>query len=351
MKRIRLLSVIGVLLLVLSSVLPLWRIELEAPQYPEPIGMYIYVHTIRGIGEHDLENINILNHYIGMKAIEPDSIPELRFMPWILVGLVVLGAFAAIIPRRWTVGIWLGAMVISGAVGLYDFNQWEIDYGTNLNPNAPIKIEGMTYKPPLIGTEKLLNIIAHSYPSWGGYVILLAIAVGAIAWLGAGQQPKHPDPERHVQKRTVPSAIQLGIILLSIPAWSCSPSPEPIHYGRDECAVCKMIISDQRFGTEIVLTTGKVYKFDSIECMIEFLHRHAKTSSDIAATLVTNFLAPGTLIDAHTAYYLKSEKLPSPMGADLSAYAAENQARHAQAQYGGDVLSWEAVQQYVMSLD
>ncbi len=351
MKRIRLLSAIGVLLLVFSSVLPLWRIVLEAPQYPEPIGMYIYVHTIRGIGEHDLENINILNHYIGMKAIEPDSIPELRLMPWVLAGLVILGIAAVVLPRRWTVGIWLGAMVISSAVGLYDFNQWEIDYGTNLDPNAPIKIEGMTYKPPLIGTEQLLNITAHSYPSLGGYAILLAIMVGVIALFGTGQQSKQPDLKGRVLKRKVPSAISLGIILLSISSWTCSPSPEPIHYGRDECAVCRMLISDQRFGTEIVLGTGKVYKFDSIECLVHFLRHRSTNSSDVVATLVTNFVAPGTLVDAHTAYYLRSEKLPSPMGADLSAYATEDQARHAQAQYGGDVLSWEAVQQYVMSLD
>ncbi|MCX7929233.1 MAG: nitrous oxide reductase accessory protein NosL [Chlorobi bacterium] len=356
MKATRMSIMVGILLLALAYVLPLWQIELEAPQYPEPIGLYIYVHTISGIGEHDLENINILNHYIGMKPIEPDSIPELHAMPFILGGLIVLGVATLIFPRRWTIGIWVGAMVISCAVGLYDFDQWERDYGTNLNPNAPIKIEGMIYKPPLIGTEQLLNITAHSYPSWGGYAIVLAIVAGGAAlWYSQqGLRQRTTYQSSNQGKRSSIKQLTLVItplILSGVSGISCSPAPEPIRYGLDECTLCKMIISDQRFGSEIVLTTGKVYKFDSIECMANYLRSKQFDTERIVFVLVTDYTMPGTLIDARKASFLRSEQLPSPMGADLSAYSDSMKASKSLNMYGGKVLSWDDVQRYVASLN
>ena len=70
-------------------VTPLWRIELIAPQYPEGLGMLIRLNTVSGIQPNDLDNINMLNHYIGMKPITPEAIPELRIMPWVVGGLIV----------------------------------------------------------------------------------------------------------------------------------------------------------------------------------------------------------------------------------------------------------------------
>lgn len=356
MKRSRLFIAVGVVLLAVAYILPLWRIELEAPQYPEPIGMLIYISSLRGIGEHDLENINILNHYIGMKPIEPDSIPELRYMPLILGGLIVLGAVAFIVPKRWTIGVWVGAIVVVGALGLYDFDQWERDYGTHLNPNAPIKIEGMTYKPPLIGTEQLLNITAHSYPSWGGYGIVLAIVAGVAAWLCAGTtQDKRSACSNDGSLSTVRHGksipIATALLVMTVGQLSCSPSPEPIRYGTDECALCKMIISDQRFGAEIVTSTGKAYKFDSIECLVNYLRSGHLDTNAVALVLVTDYTSPGRFLDAHNAAYLRSEQLPSPMGADLSAYGSRDAAATAQRMHGGSVLSWGEVQQYIATLD
>ncbi|MGZ8470316.1 MAG: hypothetical protein ACXWZ7_12980, partial [Gemmatirosa sp.] len=95
----RLLTALAAVLLLGTFVFPLWRIELEAPQYPEGIGMLIRINTVDGIKPNDLQNINGLNHYIGMKAIEPDAIPELRFMPWIVAALSATGLAAALIGR------------------------------------------------------------------------------------------------------------------------------------------------------------------------------------------------------------------------------------------------------------
>ena len=57
--------------------------------------MRIWINTVTGQKPNDLQNINGLNHYIGMKRIEPDTIPELRIMPFVVAALIVTGVAAA----------------------------------------------------------------------------------------------------------------------------------------------------------------------------------------------------------------------------------------------------------------
>ena len=109
--RTRLLIAVAALSLAALFVLPMWRILLDAPQYPEGLGMLIKVNTVTGIKPNDLANINGLNHYIGMKAIDPNAIPELRVMPWILGGLVALGLLGAMLGSRKVLYAWLGGFV------------------------------------------------------------------------------------------------------------------------------------------------------------------------------------------------------------------------------------------------
>lgn len=182
MTRIsRLLVGTAALLLLAVYAFPLWHVRLIAPQYPEGLGMYIHVNTVRGATETDLENINNLNHYIGMHRIEPDAIPELRYMPWIVGALVVGGALVALAGKRKPLYLWFGAFFALGVVGLADFWRWEYDYGHNLDDaTAIIKIPGMSYQPPLIGSKQLLNFTASSWPATAG------IAIGVSFLLGAG---------------------------------------------------------------------------------------------------------------------------------------------------------------------
>ena len=58
---------------------------------------------------------------------------------------------------------------------------WGYNYGHQLNPDAPIKIPGMAYQPPLIGSKQLLNINAVSLPSIGTIIILISILLTAFA--------------------------------------------------------------------------------------------------------------------------------------------------------------------------
>jgi len=69
---------VAALMLILTFFFPLWTIDLNAPQYPEGLGIRIWLDQISGMKPNDLQSINGLNHYIGMKVIDPESIPELK---------------------------------------------------------------------------------------------------------------------------------------------------------------------------------------------------------------------------------------------------------------------------------
>jgi copper chaperone NosL len=169
------------MMLILTFFFPLWSIDLEAPQYPEGIGIEIWINQITGQKPNDLTNINGLNHYIGMKTIIPDAIPELKIMPFIIIFMIVFGLVGAFSGKRFLVYSWIAFFIILAAVGLYDYYLWEYDYGHNLNPHAAIKIPGMAYQPPLLGSKMLLNFNAISMPDISFYILVIAVGLAIIA--------------------------------------------------------------------------------------------------------------------------------------------------------------------------
>ncbi|GIK60251.1 MAG: hypothetical protein HND39_11145 [Ignavibacteriota bacterium] len=177
----KILIIVASLILILTFFFPIWYIDLEAPQYPEGIGLEIWINKITGQQEHDLENINGLNHYIGMKRIEPDAIPELTIMPFVIIFMTLFGLISGILGKRILVYIWIVLFVVMAAVGLYDFYLWGYDYGHDLDPNAAIKVPGMAYQPPLIGSKMLLNFNAVSMPHFGSLIIAVVVLIAVIA--------------------------------------------------------------------------------------------------------------------------------------------------------------------------
>lgn len=181
-KLSRVLLALASVLLLAALPLPLWRVRLIAPQYPEGLGLEIYARTVRGATEHDLGNINELNHYIGMRAIEPEKITDFRVIPWAIIGLATVGIAAAIAGRRPLAVAWLGLFAVAGVVGMWDFWHWEFMYGHDLDMlHAIIKVPGMSYQPPLIGAKQLLNFTATSWPASGTFVVGLSFAIGVAA--------------------------------------------------------------------------------------------------------------------------------------------------------------------------
>ncbi len=117
--------------------------------------------------------------------------------------------------------------------------------------------------------------------------------------------------------------------------------PVPINYGQDECEYCRMKITDPRYGSELLLKTGKSYKFDSIECLAAYYIEY-KDRDKIHSLWVPDFLTK-KFIPAEKAYYLHTKNLPSPMGMNLSAFKSMQELEEVKEKYGGDVLNWEQV--------
>jgi len=182
----RIIFIVGAIALLGTFMAPIWRITLEAPQYPQGVTMYIWINKISGTEKGTLQNINILNHYVGMKMIEPESIPELSYFPKIIIGMSILGLLLGITNNRKLWLTWGIIIILLGALGIYDFYLWEYDYGHNLSPEAPIKIPGQAYQPPLFGSKMLLNFNAISYPHTGAIFIAIALicAFGAFVLKG-----------------------------------------------------------------------------------------------------------------------------------------------------------------------
>lgn len=324
-RTVRITVAVAALLLSAAYILPLWRISLIAPQYPEGLGMLIRVNTVTGVKEADLNSINGLNHYIGMKAIVPDAIPELRFMPVLLGVLVASGLGVAAMGKRAPFVVWSVGLAAVLVAGLADFWKWGHEYGHDLSPTAIIKIPGMSYQPPLIGSKQLLNFHATSWPASGG--MLLIVAALLVAW-GLFKTL--------FTKRVATVAAAAAVTAL---AAACGETvPRAFALNEDACGYCRMTISDTRFGGEAITKNGRIQTFDSVECLAAWA-RNSEMGS-VSAIYVMDFQHPGKFVRADSAGFLQKVLINTPMGRSVVAFATPAAAEQQRAMLGGDLIAW-----------
>lgn len=314
------LSLIGVLFF------PIWRIDLDAPQYPEGLCLKIHASDIKG----DVAIINGLNHYIGMKTLHKEDFPEFTILPYCIGFFVLLFIVSGFANRKNWLYSCLLLFVIFGIVAMVDFWRWEYNYGHTLDPNAAIVVPGMSYQPPLIGFKQLLNFGAYSIPDIGGWIFIgcgiLLLATTFFEW------------KRSVKLKK--SAIVTVICFTTlIELSSCSSGPDPIKVGTDNCAYCKMTIADARFGAELVTRQGRVFKFDDIQCLTDYmeLHPEAKQQPDI---YFTDFCGAHVLIPSGKSILLSSGELNAPMQGHLIAFSNLDSLNMAMGAYGGKKTNW-----------
>lgn len=131
------------------------------------------------------------------------------------------------------------------------------------------------------------------------------------------------------------SFIATALLLFS----NCSIGPKPIDYGNDGCHFCKMTIVDKIHASELITNKGKVFKFDATECMTNFLTENKEIS---ISNLLTNYYeSPTDFMPAQEATFLISENLPSPMGANLTAFKTREQADFIKLEKGGVLYNWQ----------
>lgn len=124
---------------------------------------------------------------------------------------------------------------------------------------------------------------------------------------------------------------------------ACSTGPRPIRYGEEAGAYCKMTITDERYGAELVTKKGKVYPFDSVECMASFYLNGTVPREEVAGLYVTDFQNPPALVPAPEAFFLLSNNLRSPMGLNLTAFSAAIGRGAVENAFSGTILSWDEV--------
>ncbi len=332
----RIIIALGALFLIAAYFLPVWSIYLIAPQYPEGLSMQIWLYQITG----QVEIINGLNHYIGMKHINAAMFPEFNFLVYIIGAFILFGLIVAATGSRKLLLGYLILSVLGGIAALVDFYMWGYDYGHNLDPTAAIQVPGLSYQPPVIGHKKLLNFDAYSYPDNGGWVIVAVTGIFFIIWFlewRKGRKVKvsaaTPKPIKGV---TVAVALVVSLLITG-----CTPKPEKIAYGKDACAECKMTIADPKFGGEIVTKKGKVYKFDDVHCIAKFLERRGVELADIHQTLFINYEGQHDFIDVKNAQFVVSSQLKTPMGGNAAAFPNVAEAQKlSNSIEGSKVTNW-----------
>lgn len=135
--------------------------------------------------------------------------------------------------------------------------------------------------------------------------------------------------------------ILIGIILMIS---SCTPGPEAINFGKDQCDFCKMNIVDPKFGAELVTDKGRVYKFDAVECMVPYMDQNP---GEFAHVLAVPYDVPGSLQPVSEMHFVVSDSIRSPMGANLLVFTETSQAEA----FAGQQFDWTGIEQYLLNED
>ncbi len=134
-----------------------------------------------------------------------------------------------------------------------------------------------------------------------------------------------------------------AFFILALFLSSCTIAPEPIHFGKDACEHCKMLIMDIKFGAEIVTQKGKVFKFDDINCMVEFKREKDLQEADIAYQLVVDFHQTKELLSAEKSFYIFSEEIRTPMASKVAAFENEETGNPYLQKFPGKTFTWKEI--------
>ena len=326
-KSTKILLFISALCLSISIFVPIWRIELDAPQYPEGLYLLIYADKLGG----NVEIINGLNHYIGMRTLHADDFVEFKVLPYIIAFFALLNLLVMFLANKKLLNILFILFVAFGVLAMVDFWRWEYDYGHNLDPNAAIIVPGMAYQPPLIGFKQLLNFGAYSIPDIGGMLFIVSGLILAFTVYS----------EKFLKSKINIVSSVLIIMSMSTLVACSNVEPEKIKYNYDQCESCKMSISDTRFACEFLTEKGRAYKFDDISCMSSFAMANIKMK--VKSYYINDYLNTKELIPIEQLIFIKSESINSPMAGNIAAFISKDSADKYTAELSAELMNWQNV--------
>ena len=328
MKKItQILLILSAIFLFVSIFVPIWRIDLDAPQYPEGLRLLIYSNKLAGA----VDIINGLNHYIGMKTLHENDFIEFTVLPYIILFFSIFSIATALMKSKKMLSILFFTFVAFGIIAMVDFWRWEYDYGHNLNPAAAIIVPGMAYQPPLIGFKQLLNFGAYSIPDIGGVLFILS---GIFMLIGM-----------YLERKSKKLNTALNLILISIcfgGITGCSnDEPVSVKYNSDPCDFCRMTIVDPRFSCELKTNHGKAYKFDDIDCMTSFVKEQKTETFKIKTYFASNYLNNNALINIENLIFIQGNGIASPMGGGIAAFSNLDSAIVYKNYFAAKDITWE----------
>jgi copper chaperone NosL len=323
----RIILALGSLSVIACFWLPLWEIKLWAPQYPEGLSIEIWHNALKG----DVEVINGLNHYIGMKHLKAEMFPEFIYLKFIIGGFIIWGLIVALVGNMRFLSFYVISLILGGVTALLDFYRWGYDYGHNLDPTAPIQVPGMVYQPPVIGYKDLLNFTALSIPSTGGWIVValgaFAISLFTFEWM---------------KSKKVNNKILLLICLFSTLFFinSCGKKEISINYGKADCDFCKMKIMDNKFGVLLFNDKGRKYQFDDMNCFIRYKEENKTNSQEVYVSCLNT---PGQFIPANNGFYIESELIKTPMSSGIAAFSSKVSADTYSKEINANVIDWNEI--------
>lgn len=325
-KISRILVLLCVILLISVLYLPIWEIQLDAPQYPEGLTLKIHASDIKG----DVEIINGLNHYIGMKTLHKEDFIEFTILPYCILLFAFLFLLVFFLKKRLYFYISLFLFLLFGLLAIIDFWRWEFNYGHDLDPNAAIQVPGMSYQPPLIGFKQLLNFGAYSIPGIGGWIFILVGFILLIVLL--------------IEVKSIVNSkksIKISSLIFIVSIFSCNNNiVEPIHIGKDSCRFCKMLIVDSRFGAAIYSKKGKTYKFDDISCLLNFIKETSSVKREVDEIYITDYLGEHKLLPAENLSFLVSDEFRTPMKGNTAGFSNIDSAQIISIKNKGALKKW-----------
>jgi len=187
----RVLVLAALLLLLPAYVFPLYDMTMFAPQYPDGLRLHIYSYRLDGgHGGQDLKEINLLNHYIGMKDLDAAEFTEFKWIPFAVGAFGLLFLRTAVLGKMAHLVDVLVLYLYFGLFSLWSFAYKMYWYGHHLSPTAAVKVDPFT--PPLFGYKKLANFEVYSYPAVSSYALAAVAVVLAVALYVAWRQSRAP---------------------------------------------------------------------------------------------------------------------------------------------------------------
>ena len=167
-----LLFAAAAVLLIISIFTPYWQLTLHAPQYPKGLTVQAYVNRLEG----DVQEIDGLNHYIGMRPLNEAAAFERSIAIIGIVGLALLILAAVYVHNRWAALLALPALLLP-LIFLADLQYWLANFGQNLDPKAPLSSSIKPFVPPVLGEGKIAQFSTWAVPDVG---LWLAIAASVL---------------------------------------------------------------------------------------------------------------------------------------------------------------------------